>query len=205
MSALIAHVRHQVVAYLALFVALCGTSYAAAQLPRNSVGGAQLRHGSVTAAKVAAGSLLARDFKPGQLGTTSGPAGPAGPKGDLGPQGSPGQDGSPGAPGQSGATTVVTRTDDKGTIATGNKAFSDAACRPGERATGGGGTFFGPGANVGDHLVSSLPVHIIRGAGGTPVGSSALTDGQTPDGWEVSAVNAGVPRDFIGYVVCVSP
>jgi hypothetical protein len=41
------HVRHNVVAYLALFVALGGTSYAAVDLPRDSVGSRELRDGSV--------------------------------------------------------------------------------------------------------------------------------------------------------------
>ena len=40
-----------VVATLALFVALGGASYAAVTLPRNSVGSAQLRNGSVTLSK----------------------------------------------------------------------------------------------------------------------------------------------------------
>ena len=45
------HLRHHAVAYLALFVALSGTAYAAS-LPRNSVGTAQLRDRAVTALKV---------------------------------------------------------------------------------------------------------------------------------------------------------
>jgi hypothetical protein len=38
-----AHIRGNVVAYIALFIALGGTSYAAINLPRNSVGSKQLR------------------------------------------------------------------------------------------------------------------------------------------------------------------
>ena len=37
--------RHNVVAYLALFVALGGTSYAAIRLPANSVGARQIKKG----------------------------------------------------------------------------------------------------------------------------------------------------------------
>lgn len=37
------HLRSNVVGYLALFVALSGTSYAAIALPRNSVGPTQLK------------------------------------------------------------------------------------------------------------------------------------------------------------------
>lgn len=67
LSTLSRHVRHNVVGYLALFAALGGTSYAAAQLPSGSVGTPQLRNAAVTAAKVKAHSLLASDFARGQL------------------------------------------------------------------------------------------------------------------------------------------
>jgi len=68
-----------VVAFLALFVALSGTSYAVSKLPAKSVGGRQLKTNAVTSAKVKDGSLLAADFRSGQL--PQGPAGPAGPSG----------------------------------------------------------------------------------------------------------------------------
>ncbi len=83
-----------VVACLALFVALAGTSVAAVSqlVPRNSVGTAQirnaavtnpkLRNNAVTSTKVRNRSLLASDFAPGQI-----PAGPVGPQGPAGPAG----------------------------------------------------------------------------------------------------------------------
>jgi hypothetical protein len=77
-----------VVACLALFIALGGASYAAFKLPPNSVGTKQLKKGAVTAAKVKPGSLLAKDFKKGQL-----PAGAVGPRGATGPQGVAGTNG----------------------------------------------------------------------------------------------------------------
>jgi hypothetical protein len=68
-----------VVACLALFIALGGASYAAFKLPKDSVGSRQLKKGAVTAAKVKPGSLLAKSFKAGQLPTGAvGPRGPAG-------------------------------------------------------------------------------------------------------------------------------
>jgi hypothetical protein len=75
-----------IIALLALFISLGGTTYAAVNLPANSVGTRQLKNGAVSgeklrndavsSSKVKNGSLLAKDFKPGQL-----PAGPRGPRG----------------------------------------------------------------------------------------------------------------------------
>lgn len=115
-----------VVAYLALFVALGGSGYAALTLPRDSVGheqirndevatqdirdgqvknadlgansvhAAQIRGGSIGASEIGLGSLTAAHFKPGEL--------PVGPKGDTGPAGATGATGLPGATGATGAT-----------------------------------------------------------------------------------------------------
>ncbi len=106
MYRLLAHVRRQGVAYLALFVALGGTSYAAFRLPKNSVGTKQLKNGAVTAAKVKKGTLKGVDFAKGQIpdgprGLTgaTGPAGPAGSTGAAGAQGPGGTRGPKGDPG----------------------------------------------------------------------------------------------------------
>ena len=90
-----AHLRRHAVAYLALFVALGGTSYAAISLPAHSVGSKQLkrsavtkskiRKNAVTGSKVKNGSLRAKDFKAGDL-----------PAGAQGPQGVPGATGARG-------------------------------------------------------------------------------------------------------------
>ena len=88
---LFSHLRSQGIAYLALFVALGGTAYAAS-LPANSVGTKQLKSGAVTTAKirpdaittsqVADSTLQARDFASGAL-----------PRGETGPPGPPGATG----------------------------------------------------------------------------------------------------------------
>lgn len=99
------HVRDNAVAYVALFVSLGGTSYAAVQLPRDSVGAAQIRTGAVRSAEVKDRSLLARDFRSGQLPRGPiGPTGPPGPAGATGPVGAAGASGSPGTPGAVGPT-----------------------------------------------------------------------------------------------------
>src|SRR3954447_18193893 len=94
---------------LALFIALSGGAYAAATLPRNSVGSTQLKNNAVTTAKVKDGTLKRGDFAAGELPTLqpsvrgeAGPAGPAGPQGAAGAQGDPGVAGTTGAKGDSG-------------------------------------------------------------------------------------------------------
>lgn len=77
MTLLAAHLRANLVAYLALVIALGGTSYAAVQLPRNSVGAPQikknavaqveLRRNAVTSAKVKNRSLRTGDLAVGVL------------------------------------------------------------------------------------------------------------------------------------------
>jgi hypothetical protein len=81
-----------VMATIAVFIALGGSSYAAVNLKKNSVRAKHIAKGAVTSPKIAKnavtsakvkdGSLLSQDFKSGQLS--------AGPKGDTGPTGPPG-------------------------------------------------------------------------------------------------------------------
>jgi len=56
-----------VVAFIALFVAIGGSSYAVTRLPRNSVGPTQLKRNAVTGAKVKNRSLTAADIKVASL------------------------------------------------------------------------------------------------------------------------------------------
>jgi hypothetical protein len=86
-----------VIACLALFVALGGTTYAAVTLPKNSVkakqiaknavGASEIKGSAVRSGEVKNGALRAQDFAAGQL--------PQGPKGDPGTDGAPGVDGAP--------------------------------------------------------------------------------------------------------------
>ncbi len=86
-----------VIACLALFVALGGASYAATQLPKDSVGGRQIKRDAVTGVKVKDGSLQAADFGVGQI-----PAGPEGRTGARGAQGPRGEQGVEGVKGDAG-------------------------------------------------------------------------------------------------------
>jgi hypothetical protein len=109
-----------VVACLALFVALAGTSVAA-------------RHYLITSTKQIKPSVLK------QLKGKKGPRGPQGPAGPTGATGAAGPAGTAGPAGASGATNVHIRYA-TGNIVSVSGATSDAtaSCDPGEVATGGG-------------------------------------------------------------------
>ncbi len=85
-----------VVASMALFVALGGVSYAAVKLPKNSVGVTQIKKNAVTGSKVKDSSLTGADVKNrsltaadfnGSVQGAMGPAGTPGAKGDTGATG----------------------------------------------------------------------------------------------------------------------
>jgi hypothetical protein len=144
-----------VVATLALFIALGGTGYAATHLSRNSVGAAQLRRNAVTGAKVKDGSLAAADFGAGQL-----PAGPrgetgaVGPRGGAGPEGKAGKEGPPGLSGyvQVDKISAFDATDSKG---------EQAICPEGMAALGGGATTFGATGKVA--VIRAVPLAVSSG------------------------------------------
>jgi len=77
-----------VVATVALFVALGGTSYAVVSLPRDSVGHRQLRAGAVRSSEVKDGSLRTADLSSQTRTSLRGGKGIPGP---MGPQGLPGE------------------------------------------------------------------------------------------------------------------
>jgi Collagen triple helix repeat (20 copies) len=91
-----------VMATIAVFIALGGGAYAAVKLPASSVGPKQLKNRAVTPRKVAPATV--RLFK-GQKGDQGAPGatGAQGQQGEPGAPGSPGQPGSPGTPGQPGS------------------------------------------------------------------------------------------------------
>lgn len=103
-----------VMATVAVFLTLGGISYAATQLPANSVGTKQLKNGAVTDKKIAASTLAHLAGAPGVTGPVGkegplgpigheGPAGKQGLQGEIGLQGPPGPPGSPGTPGNPGS------------------------------------------------------------------------------------------------------
>jgi hypothetical protein len=194
-----------VTATLALFVALGGTSYAAATISgsdvRNgSLSGADIKNeslksrdvdnGSLTGSDLKNGSLLAADFKAGQL-----PAGPQGLPGPQGPQGIQGPQG------PAGATNVVARrtTNTLSPAPVGDVTIEAtvASCLPGERVVGGGGSI--------TNITSGFALVI----GGEPLEDdvSPPEEGEQATKWRAYGVNSdqGNNQVMAVYALCASP
>ena len=164
-----------VTATLALFVALGGTSYAAATLTgadvrngtvtgsdlrsesvkgldvdNDSLTGSDFRNGSLTTSDL--DSLAGADFRPGQL--AAGPAGPQGP---------------------AGTTQAPTRRAANLTIHPGSIEQVIASCLPGETAVGGGADYEGD-----PEFVAVVASHPLEADGSTP------EDGDRPAKWVVT-------------------
>jgi hypothetical protein len=154
-----------VVATIALFVALGGGAYAATQLKKDSVGTRELKNGAVTAAKLAATAQAA-------LRGGAGPRGEGGPKGEAGAPGATGVEGPPGHEGQSGLGKVFLQ--ERAYAGDNVPAESDALmkvnCPTGSQTIGGGGEVQG---------------------GFTPFLSKPVPSGQgtVPTGWEITFYN----------------
>jgi hypothetical protein len=186
-----------VVATLALFIALGGSSYAAVTLTganvRNgtvtgtdlkneslkggdvdngSLTGTELKGGSVSASDLDDGSLTGADVKPGQLA-----AGPQGP------------------PGPAGTTQVLTRRIADVALNSGDAKDVTASCLAGEVAVGGGGAHDGTVSDI-VGVVYSYPLE----ADGSPP-----EDGERATAWRVGADNpffTGIDRTLTAYVLC---
>jgi len=191
-----------VVASVALFAALGGSSYAAVtitgkQVRDGSLSGRDVRNGSLSGGDVRDQSLLAQDFKQGQLPV--GPQGPkgdpgapgaAGPKGDKGDPGAPGPQGEPGAPGGPAGYEVH--------IASSSEDSSPAKqvsvqCPTGKVAVGGGAALFGAGNVVSPPLAVALDHSMI----------SPLGDEWFARAHEVSPTDTGWELDV--KVICANP
>ena len=184
-----------VMATLAVFVALGGGAYAATTLPKNSVKSKQIVNGQVKSADIAANavnsaevadfSLLAQDFRAGQL--PAGPAGPQGAQGPQGPQGPPGEPGANGQPGEDGFAYTAVTEDMLQFNALGQTLDKTVNCEPGEIATGGG--FAGTAEGI--LILDSAPW------GQSPVAG--------PTGWRVRAKNnLSASYGFTVYVICAA-
>ena len=188
-----------VVASLALFVALGGTSYAAL-----TVTGKNVKNNSLTGRDVRNGSLDSRDLNPdtrsvlrgpqgvpglpgaqgpgGAIGT-EGPTGPQGPQGERGPQGLTGPAGAAGTPG----TPISHST----TIAPGQTGSYGSSCDYNREVISGGASLSSSDA----YLYESAP-EVVTFAEGPP----------KVYGWRAKAYNAGdTPVTLTLWVICVRP
>lgn len=171
-----------VMATVAVFIALSAGSYAAIELSRNSVRSSTIKNGqvkradlgvnAVTSAKVRNGALLSADFKPGQLPAgpqgaqgPAGPEGPAGSKGDTGPQG----------PGARSFVTSLAKASGFTTVATTNNGLNVLGLCSGTgvgisvETTSGLMTFEGSGL-VGKRVGSTIDTFPVATASGASTG-----------------------------------
>jgi Collagen triple helix repeat (20 copies) len=171
MHLLAGRLRRNAIAYLALFVALGGVSYAAVTLPSGSVGTKQLKRGAVTLKKIAPKAKAALK---GQTGDT-GPRGAAGATGATGATGAKGDTGAPGAKGETGSAGADGTNGAPGTPA--------AAVLTQARAV------TSPTTTSGDNVDSDLPLQSAsfqQPANGTVLVVAAAT-ATTPTDWSTHA------------------
>ena len=217
-----------VVATMALFLALSGGAYAAAKLPADSVGAKQLRQDAVSSKEVKDGSLLERDFKPGQL--PQGPTGDVGKKGDPGEKGEPGAPGDPGLPGErglkgepgpqgetgpkgatgapgpagQGVQRIVVRYGSTVVVPSNGPIVRDgfASCNPGERATGGGAKLTNDPADPPAPNESGVwDSQTVESGPTTTAGNPIPAAGATPTGWHVGIHNGSAPRADVSVIL----
>jgi hypothetical protein len=170
-----------VMATVAVFLALGGGAYAAVKLPRNSVGASQLKKNAVSSTKVKNGSLKKDDFAKNQLPAGApGAVGPAGARGATGPIGPTGPGGPGGPPGTFGSVTTVFFQAPADLADNSNMSYG-AFCGAGKVAIGGGGR--------GDDTLSEQTILTNT----RPAISSGNTEpplaGQGFNGWRITVVN----------------
>lgn len=173
------HLRRHLVAYVALFVALSGSGYAATAklLPKNSVGTKQ----------VIDHSLLRQDFKSGTL--LRGPAGPRGASGATGPAGPAGPTGTAGTQGPPGPVNLTYAESALTALPANSQVTQVAVCPSGMVATGGGS------------LTASTDTTV-------NVANSDwdMSTGDLPDEWSVTMNNASAnATTFFVDAICTQP
>lgn len=113
-----------VISTLCLFMLLGGGAYAAAQLPKNSVGAKQIKNGAITGKKIKNGTIDASKLAPSTLATLKGA------KGDPGSVGAPGAQGPEGAQGLTNGGAYATVGLEEGASFVGSHPGFDAVEKP---------------------------------------------------------------------------
>jgi hypothetical protein len=182
-----------VLAVVALFAALGGTSYAAVKVARNSVSAPQIKTGGVGSSEVKNGALRRADIRASDL-----PQGPLGPVGLAGAQGSKGDKGDTGDLGNVAPVTVQFE-QAAADLADGATASYNAFCPDGQRGIGGG--FRGDAtASEATNVGSSRPAM-------SPGNTEPPLDGGSYTGWRITVQNvaggvmAGIRPEV--WVACI--
>jgi hypothetical protein len=187
-----------VIATLALFLALGGAAVAATQLPRNSVGTGQLKPEAVTAGKIA---KKARN----QLRGSTGPQGPQGKTGAKGATGAKGTTGAKGAQGAQG-TRGVTGADGTGPAF---EVFTASKTAPGQilSQTLGAGAYVVTADITATNTTGTEPVPIECTLSGAGVASGGMAT--TLGVGDVGTVSASMTTTFgaagVVTLTCNSP
>ena len=180
--------RSMAVALIALIVAMSGSAVAATLITSK-----QIKDGTIQTKDISKKARAQLAAKASSVPGPQGPAGPAGPKGDKGDPGATGLAGAPGKDGTNGVTNVAVRT---GQVFVGANS-SDVAfahCNAGEKAVGGGGSFFFT-ADGAEWIQKSAPAN----------GTQVAAVGSTPDAWFVRGFNNEANSQLLtAYAICVS-
>jgi hypothetical protein len=175
------------IAAIALFVALGGTSYAAASLGHFAVRAANIAPNAVNSAKVRDGSLRAVDLAPGVLAKVgakgeTGATGSSGPAGAIGATGAAGATGSAGATGPAGLSSLTYVYGPLTSVAASATQILVVFCPAGKYPVGGGIQDNDQSPNI--VIDDSEP-------------SSSLGGSSTPDGWTGVVHNTGVASHLV--------
>src|SRR5918998_536457 len=175
-----------VVALVALFVALGGTSYAVAT---GSIDSREIKNNTVRSSDVRNGTLLSRDFRAGQLPAgATGARGPTGPRGATGAWG-PAGIGVPGPPGLSGVEQIIAPSAN----ASESGKPAGAAAPAGKAAIGGGADVAGGSTGTPPNILADVVIDEINffpqiSNPPTSVRVRALEEEATAASWEVRAI-----------------
>jgi hypothetical protein len=205
------HILGNAVGYVALFVALSGTAYAATSLPPGSVGTGQLKRGAVTRAKlaahavngskVAAHSLTGRQINAATLATV--PRATAAVTASTAISATHAATADTATTATNAATaSVATKLGSVTLVRTDGPALPSnqvesltAFCLAGQQPIGGGGR--ADASNADDAIVSSRPA--------VPGNTTAPATGAALEGWQISVVNHSTTDIHpSAWVICAS-
>ena len=181
-------------AYLALFIALGGTSYGLAtgsigsrelknnavrskDLKNSGIQGVDVRSGTLRSVHIADSSLVAADFAPGQL-----QPGPPGERGPMGPHGLQGNQGIQGPPG----ITSISRVEVESASTNQTPKQVTATCPPGKQLVGTGFDVFGGKHGTTNEFTDISIDFVIPGSASVTVAGYEVNP--TDVNWRVKAI-----------------